>query len=68
MNRNILSHRLRRRDFDVLIAADGEDGVAMAAAKARSHLVDVSLPILDGWEVTRRLKTRRISHGSPSLA
>jgi CheY-like chemotaxis protein len=65
MNRDMLSRRLQRRGFDVLIAADGEQGVAMAAAeKPDLILMDMSLPILDGWEATRRLKadsdTRRI--------
>jgi two-component system cell cycle response regulator DivK len=58
MNRDMLSRRLRRRGFEVLIAADGEEGVSMAAAeKPDLVLMDMSLPILDGWEATRRLKT-----------
>ena len=58
MNRDMLSRRLRRRGFDVLIAADGEQGVAMAVAESPDLiLMDMSLPILDGWEATRRLKT-----------
>ena len=57
MNRDMLSRRLRRRGFEVLIAADGEQGLAMAAAdKPDLILMDMSLPILDGWEATRRLK------------
>jgi CheY-like chemotaxis protein len=65
MNRDMLSRRLQRRGFDVLIAADGEQGMAMAAAeKPDLILMDMSLPILDGWEATRRLKaapeTKRI--------
>jgi two-component system cell cycle response regulator DivK len=58
MNRDMLSRRLQRRGFEVLIAADGEQGVAMAAAeKPDLILMDMSLPVLDGWEATRRLKT-----------
>jgi two-component system, cell cycle response regulator DivK len=58
MNRDMLSRRLQRRGFEVLIAADGEQGVAMAAAeKPNLILMDMSLPVLDGWEATRRLKT-----------
>ena len=58
MNRDMLSRRLRRRGFEVLIAADGEEGVSMATAeKPDLILMDMSLPILDGWEATRRLKT-----------
>jgi len=57
MNRDMLSRRLRRRGFEVLIAADGEQGVAMATAeKPDLILMDMSLPLLDGWEATRRLK------------
>jgi two-component system, cell cycle response regulator DivK len=58
MNRDMLSRRLQRRGFEMLIAADGEQGVAMAAAeKPDLILMDMSLPVLDGWEATRRLKT-----------
>ena len=58
MNRDMLSRRLQRRGFEVLIAADGEEGVSMAAAETPDLvLMDMSLPILDGWEATRRLKT-----------
>jgi CheY-like chemotaxis protein len=65
MNRDMLSRRLQRRGFEVLIAADGEQGVAMAASERPDLiLMDMSLPVLDGWEATRRLKaepdTRRI--------
>ena len=65
MNRDMLSRRLRRRGFEVLIAADGEQGLAMAAAEQPDLiLMDMSLPVLDGWQATRRLKaapdTRRI--------
>ncbi len=57
MNRDMLSRRLRRRGFEVLIAVDGAQGLAMAAAE-KPHLIlmDMSLPVLDGWEATRRLK------------
>jgi two-component system, cell cycle response regulator DivK len=65
MNRDMLSRRLQRRGFEVMIAADGEQGMVMAAAeKPDLILMDMSLPVLDGWEATRRLKaapdTRRI--------
>jgi CheY-like chemotaxis protein len=57
MNRDMLSRRLQRRGFEVLIAGDGEQGVAMAAAeKPDLILMDMSLPVLDGWQATRRLK------------
>jgi two-component system, cell cycle response regulator DivK len=65
MNRDMLSRRLQRRGFEVLIASNGEQGVAMAAAeKPDLILMDMSLPVLDGWQATRQLKaapdTRRI--------
>ena len=65
MNRDMLSRRLQRRGFEVLIAGDGEQGVTVAAAeKPDLILMDLSLPVLDGWEATRRIKaapdTRRI--------
>ena len=57
MNRDMLSRRLQRRGFDVLIAADGEEGVILAAAERPDLiLMDMSLPVLDGWEATRRIK------------
>ena len=57
MNRDMLFRRLRRRGFEVLIAADGEQGVAIAASEQPDViLMDMSLPVLDGWEATRRLK------------
>jgi two-component system cell cycle response regulator DivK len=58
MNRDMLSRRLQRRGFEVLIASNGEQGVAMAAAeKPDLILMDMSLPVLDGWQATRRLKS-----------
>ena len=57
MNRDMLSRRLQRRGFEVLIAGDGEQGVTVAAAeKPDLILMDLSLPVLDGWEATRQIK------------
>jgi two-component system cell cycle response regulator DivK len=57
MNRDMLSRRLQRKGYDVLIAIDGEQGVAMARAEQPDLiLMDMSLPVLDGWEATRKLK------------
>jgi CheY-like chemotaxis protein len=57
MNRDMLSRRLQRRGFEVLIAVDGEQGLSMAASqKPDLILMDMSLPVVDGWEATRRLK------------
>ena len=57
MNRDMLSRRLVRRGYEVAIAVDGEQGVAMARSEAPALiLMDMSLPVMDGWEATRRLK------------
>src|SRR5206468_8162086 len=58
MNRDMLSRRLIRRGFEVILAVDGEQGVE-AAHRERPAIVlmDMSLPVLDGWEATRRLKS-----------
>src|SRR5262249_27978451 len=65
MNRDMLSRRLIRRGYEIIMAVDGEEGIA--AAKSNNPdliLMDMSLPVVDGWEATRRLKaeisTRRI--------
>ena len=65
MNRDMLSRRLTRRGYEVAIALDGEQGLAMARAEPPSLiLMDMSLPGIDGWEAARQLKampeTRRI--------
>ncbi|TVY09125.1 response regulator [Paenibacillus cremeus] len=57
MNRDMLSRRLMRKGYDVVMALDGMEGVA--AAKSESPdliLMDMSLPVLDGWDATRQLK------------
>jgi two-component system cell cycle response regulator DivK len=57
MNRDMLSRRLQRKGYDVIFALDGEAGVTMAATERPDLiLMDMSLPALDGWEATRRLK------------
>ena len=57
MNRDMLSRRLARRGYEVLVAVDGEAGVEMATREAPALiLMDMSLPGLDGWEATRRIK------------
>ena len=64
MNRDMLSRRLERKGFAVLIAVDGEKGVEVARAnKPDLILMDMSLPVVDGWEATRRLKADdRLKH------
>jgi len=57
MNRDMLSRRLARKGYEVLIAVDGERGVEVARASVPDLiLMDMSLPVMDGWEATRRLK------------
>jgi CheY-like chemotaxis protein len=58
MNRDMLSRRLIRRGYEIVIAVDGAEGIATAKlAKPDLVLMDMSLPVVDGWEATRRLKT-----------
>jgi CheY-like chemotaxis protein len=57
MNRDMLSRRLRRKGYEVVIALDGAEGVAMAQSEEPDLiLMDISLPVMDGWEATRKLK------------
>lgn len=61
LNRDMLTRRLARRGYEVIVAVDGEQGVRLAQEEGPELiLMDMSLPIMDGWEATRRLK------GSPS--
>ena len=69
MNRDMLSRRLSRRSFEVLIAEDGAKGIEMA----REHLpdlilMDMSLPVTDGWEATRILKADEATRRIPVIA
>ena len=69
MNRDMLSRRLQRRGHEVLVAADGADGVAKARAEVPGLiLMDMSLPILDGWEATRQIKADPTTSGIPIIA
>ena len=57
MNRDMLSRRLLRSGYEVIIAEDGARSVAMAASdRPDLILMDMSLPVIDGWEATRRIK------------
>jgi CheY-like chemotaxis protein len=57
MNRDMLSRRLMKRGYDVMIATDGEQGVSMARTEDPAIvLMDMSLPVMDGWTATRTLK------------
>ena len=57
MNRDMLSRRLQRRGYEVVMAVEGGQAVAMAQSEAPDLiLMDMSLPVLDGWEATRQIK------------
>jgi CheY-like chemotaxis protein len=69
MNRDMLSRRLARRGFEVAIAVDGAQGVELArASRPDLILMDMSLPVLDGWEATRRLKADPSTQRIPVIA
>jgi two-component system cell cycle response regulator DivK len=69
MNRDMLSRRLVKRGYDVVMALDGEQGVAMARSEAPAVvLMDMSLPGMDGWEATRRIKAAPETRAIPVIA
>jgi CheY-like chemotaxis protein len=69
MNRDMLSRRLERRGFTVVIAADGGVGVELARSSAPDLiLMDMSLPVIDGWEATRILKADPATAKIPVIA
>jgi CheY-like chemotaxis protein len=69
MNRDMLSRRLIRSGYEVVLAVDGAQGVALASSEAPDVvLMDMSLPVLDGWEATRRLKSDPITGTLPVIA
>jgi len=69
MNRDMLSRRLVRKGYEVVMAVDGEQAVAMAQTeKPDLILMDMSLPVVDGWEATRRVKATEASSRIPIIA
>jgi CheY-like chemotaxis protein len=69
MNRDMLSRRLARKGYEVSIAVDGRQGVEMAQSAAPDLiLMDMSLPVLDGWEATRQLKNTDATRHIPVIA
>ncbi len=69
MNRDMLSRRLERKGYQVLIATDGGQGVSLTrSSNPDLILMDMSLPILDGWEATRQLKAHPATSGIPVIA
>jgi CheY-like chemotaxis protein len=69
MNRDMLSRRLQRRGYEVLMAADGMQAILMAESEAPDLiLLDMSLPVIDGWEAARRLKASPATAKVPIVA
>lgn len=69
MNRDMLTRRLARKGFEVATAIDGRRGVEMAAAeKPDLILMDMSLPVMDGWEATRQVKENPETRAIPVIA
>lgn len=69
MNLDMLSRRLERRGYEVIIAIDGAQGVKLAKeGKPQLILMDMSLPVMDGWEATRRIKADDEVKGIPVIA
>jgi two-component system cell cycle response regulator DivK len=69
MNRDMLSRRLERKDFQIDIAVDGQAGVNMATSHTPDLiLMDLSLPVMDGWEAIRTLKADPATAGIPIIA
>ena len=69
MNRDMLSRRLLRRGYEVVIAVDGQQGVDLAGSELPALvLMDMSLPVIDGWEATRRIKASDSTRHIPVIA
>jgi two-component system, cell cycle response regulator DivK len=69
MNRDMLSRRLERKGYEVVIAVNGQEGVELvSSARPDLILMDLSLPIIDGWEATRRIKADPATARIPVIA
>ncbi len=69
LNRDMLSRRLQRKGYEMVIATDGQQGVQMAQEQHPDLiLMDMSLPVIDGWEATRLLKADASTQGIPIVA
>ena len=69
MNRDMLSRRLERRGFAITMAVDGQQGVEMArSVRPDLILMDMSLPVIDGWEATRTIKADEVLKMIPVIA
>jgi CheY-like chemotaxis protein len=69
MNRDMLSRRLERKGFEVVVAVDGQQGVDMSLAESPDLvLMDMSLPVMDGWTATTAIKNNAVTAGIPVIA
>lgn len=69
LNRDMLSRRLQKKGYEIVTAVDGQQGVAMAGAEAPALiLMDMSLPVINGWEATRQIKTAPATKAIPVIA
>ena len=69
MNRDMLSRRLERKGYQIVMAVDGGEGVAMATSENPDLiLMDMSLPVLNGWEATRQIKGNPATKAIPVIA
>ena len=69
MNRDMLSRRLIKKGFEIIIAVDGEEGVKKTfSEKPDLILMDMSLPVMDGWEATKKLKSNSDTSKIPIIA
>lgn len=69
MNRDMLSRRLERKGFEVIFALDGAQGIGLAEAEQPDLiLMDMNMPVLDGWEASKRIKANPLTTGIPIVA
>lgn len=69
MNRDMLARRLQRRGFEVAVAVDGQQAVQMSVSESPELiLMDLSLPVMDGWEATRQIKANAATANIPIIA
>jgi len=69
MNRDMLTRRLERKGYEVVIAVDGQAGIDMASSASPDIiLMDLSLPVIDGWEATRQIKANPATQSIPVIA
>lgn len=69
MNRDMLARRLKRRGYEVVVAVDGQAGIDMASSEAPDLiLMDLSLPVIDGWTATTQLKADEATRSIPVIA